>query len=185
MWSRLRPRWSKITFCVSRRRREMYSGHVRLSVCLSVCLSAVACRHKAKFHYASWFRAGSELVWSWFEPDSVMEFDLYCTDPDITGEMAGDAPLCIIGRICNRCTGFVAVTTARTRNVSECLYSLVPGFCLLILNIQKFRRDLETSRRHDNWMNLTWWRSACIGISFFCIQPHIKNKLVYYILRES
>ena len=33
---------------------------------------------KAKFHYASWFEAGSELFRSWsptsFEPDSVMEF---------------------------------------------------------------------------------------------------------------
>jgi len=29
---------------------------------------------KAKFHYASWFGAGSELVRSWFESDSVMEF---------------------------------------------------------------------------------------------------------------
>jgi len=33
---------------------------------------------KAKFRYASWFEAGSELVRSWsptsFEPDSVMEF---------------------------------------------------------------------------------------------------------------
>ena len=29
---------------------------------------------KAKFHYTSWFGAGSELVRSWFEPDSVMEF---------------------------------------------------------------------------------------------------------------
>jgi len=29
---------------------------------------------KAKFHYASWFGAGSKLVRSWFEPDSVMEF---------------------------------------------------------------------------------------------------------------
>ena len=27
---------------------------------------------KAKFHYASWLGAGSELVRSWFEPDSVM-----------------------------------------------------------------------------------------------------------------
>jgi len=27
-----------ITFCVSRRRRKMYSGHARLCVCLSVCL---------------------------------------------------------------------------------------------------------------------------------------------------
>ena len=27
-----------ITFCVSRRRRKMYCGHERASVCLSVCL---------------------------------------------------------------------------------------------------------------------------------------------------
>ena len=29
---------------------------------------------KARFHYASWFGAGSELVRSWFEPDSIMKF---------------------------------------------------------------------------------------------------------------
>jgi len=34
-----------ITFRVSRRRREMYCGHARLRVCLSVCLSAAACPH--------------------------------------------------------------------------------------------------------------------------------------------
>jgi len=44
------------------------------------------CRLKAKFHYASWFGAGSEpvrsrlgaslkLVRSWFDPNSVMELD--------------------------------------------------------------------------------------------------------------
>jgi len=34
---------------------------------------------QAKFHYASWFGAGSEseLVRSWFAPDSVMEFGFY------------------------------------------------------------------------------------------------------------
>ena len=31
----------------------------------------------AKFHYASWFGAGSKLVRSWFESDSVMEFGFY------------------------------------------------------------------------------------------------------------
>ena len=36
---------SIITFRVSRRRREMYCGHARLCVCLSVCLSAAACLH--------------------------------------------------------------------------------------------------------------------------------------------
>jgi len=30
---------------------------------------------KAKFHYAIWFKAGSKLIRSWFEPDSVMKFD--------------------------------------------------------------------------------------------------------------
>jgi len=34
-----------ITYRVSRRRREMYSGHARLCVCLSVCPSAAACTH--------------------------------------------------------------------------------------------------------------------------------------------
>jgi len=34
-----------ITFCVSRRRRKIYCGHPRLSVCLSVYLSAAACLH--------------------------------------------------------------------------------------------------------------------------------------------
>jgi len=32
-----------ITFRVSRRRREVYSGHARLCICL--CLSAAACPH--------------------------------------------------------------------------------------------------------------------------------------------
>ena len=34
-----------ITFRMSRRRREMYIGHARLSVCLSVCLSLAAFPH--------------------------------------------------------------------------------------------------------------------------------------------
>jgi len=34
-----------VTFRVSRRRREMYCGHARLCVCLSVCLFAAACLH--------------------------------------------------------------------------------------------------------------------------------------------
>jgi len=34
-----------ITYRVSRRRREMYCGHPRLCVCLSVCLFAAACLH--------------------------------------------------------------------------------------------------------------------------------------------
>jgi len=37
-----------ITFCMSRRRHEMYCGHPRLCVCLSVCLSAAACLHYCK-----------------------------------------------------------------------------------------------------------------------------------------
>jgi len=39
---------------------------------------------KAKFHYASWFGAGSEPVQSWFgassEPAIVMEFGFYWLD---------------------------------------------------------------------------------------------------------
>jgi len=52
-----------VTFRVSHRRREMYCGHPRLCVCMSVsvCLSAAACLH-------------------------------YCTEPDVTRGVAGDAP---------------------------------------------------------------------------------------------
>jgi len=46
-----------ITFRVSRRRREMYTGHARLCVCLSVCVSV--CLSLAASPY-------------------------YCTDPDVT-----------------------------------------------------------------------------------------------------
>jgi len=50
-------------------------------VCVSVCLSAATCLH-------------------------------YCTDPDVTWESGRDArPLSTIGRICNWCTGCVAMAT--------------------------------------------------------------------------
>ena len=56
-------------------------------------------------------------------------------DPDVTWRNGRgySCPLwlCTIGRICNRCTGFVAVITSRrARNVSECLYSL--DVCLVV-----------------------------------------------------
>ena len=43
-----------ITFRVSRRPREMYFGHARLCVCLSVCLSAAACQHYCTDPDVSW-----------------------------------------------------------------------------------------------------------------------------------
>jgi len=51
------------TFCVSRKRREMYRGHARLCVCLPVCVSV---RGRMPTHY--------------------------CTDPDVTWGVVGDAP---------------------------------------------------------------------------------------------
>jgi len=93
-----------ITFRVSHRQREMYIGHVRLCVHLSVCLSIAACPH-------------------------------YCTDLDVTLGNGGGAPwLCTIGRICNRCTDFVAMTTQheceRKMSLSACTRSM-PGFSLV------------------------------------------------------
>jgi len=59
-----------VTFRVSRRRREIYCGHARLCVCLSVsvCLSAAACLH-------------------------------YCTDPDVTWRSAILGGLAIGARV--------------------------------------------------------------------------------------
>ena len=83
-----------ITFRVSHRRREMHSGHGRQCVCLCVCLSFVSLPH-------------------------------YCTDPDVTEGMIGVPSSCaLLGGLQSvhrfRCYDNIA----RTRNVSECLYSL-------------------------------------------------------------
>jgi len=43
---------------VSRRRREMYSGHARLCVCMPVCLSAAACPHHCMDPDVTWGMVG-------------------------------------------------------------------------------------------------------------------------------
>jgi len=43
-----------VTFRVSRRPREMYCGHSRLCVCLSVCLSAAVCPHYCTDTNVTW-----------------------------------------------------------------------------------------------------------------------------------
>jgi len=64
-----------VTFGVRHSRGEMYIGHGRLCVCLSLAA-----------------------------------FSHYCMDPNVTWENGRGCPLVVysrIGRICNRCTGFV------------------------------------------------------------------------------
>jgi len=52
-----------ITFCMSRRRRQMYCGHARLCVCMSVCLSASVCPHYCTDPDVTWRRGrGYRLV---------------------------------------------------------------------------------------------------------------------------
>jgi len=79
---------------VSRRRREMYSGHARLCVCLSVCLSAVTCPH-------------------------------YCMEPDVTwGDSRGCRLVVHYRADLQSVHGLRSYDNiARTRSVSECLYS--------------------------------------------------------------
>jgi len=50
------------TFRVSRRRREMYIGHARLSVCLSVCLSVAAFAPYCTDPEVSWGNDRSALL---------------------------------------------------------------------------------------------------------------------------
>jgi len=92
-----------ITFRVSRRRREVHNGQGRLCVCLSVCLAV---------------------------------FPHYRTDPDVTRGEIGNGRGCFL--VAHYCADLQSVhgfrsydNIARTWNVSECLYSPVPGFASL------------------------------------------------------
>jgi len=84
-----------VTFCMRRRRREMYSDHARLSVCLCVCLSAAASPHYCTDPDVTWGngRGCPLVVQYWVDLQSVHGF--LCCD-----------------------------NTVRTRNVSEYLLVL-------------------------------------------------------------
>jgi len=69
-----------ITFCVSRRRREMYCGHARLCVCVCVCLSAAACLHYCTTDPGVTWRSGRGcpiVVHCWADLQSVNGWRCY------------------------------------------------------------------------------------------------------------
>jgi len=43
----------------------------------------------------------------------------YCTDPDVTWGSGRECSLCTIGRICNRCTGCIAMATLEMRGSAQ------------------------------------------------------------------
>jgi len=92
------------TFCVRHSQSEMYSGHVT-AVCVSVCLSLAAFPHYCMELDVSWGnRRGCDLVAHYWANLQLVD-------------------------------GFRSMTTQhRTRNVSECLYSLYAWFILLTAN---------------------------------------------------
>jgi len=88
----------KPTFGVRRSRGEMYIGHGRLCVCLSIAI----------LHY--------------------------CTDPDVSWRNGRGCPLVVhYGRLCNRCTDFVAMTTSPNSN---CQRVLVLALCLVAVIVR-------------------------------------------------
>jgi len=62
-----------VTFRVSRRPREMYCGHARLCVCMSVCLSAAACPRYCRDPDVTWGsgRGCPLVVHCWADLQSV------------------------------------------------------------------------------------------------------------------
>jgi len=75
------------TFRVSRRPREMYCGHARLCVCLSVCLSAVACPHYCTDSDVTWGsgRGCPLVVHYWTDLQSVHGMRCYDNIMDMRG----------------------------------------------------------------------------------------------------
>jgi len=74
----------------------------------------------------------------------------YCTDPDVTwGIMVGVSPTCaLLSRF--RCTGFVK-NIARTRNVSECLYSRSMPTYRYLRYLSKTTCNCERELAHRTW----------------------------------
>jgi len=74
-----------VTFCVSRRPREMYCGHARLCVCLYVCLSAAACPHYCTDPDVTWVtdRGCLLVVQCWADLQSVHR--LRCNTMEMRG----------------------------------------------------------------------------------------------------
>ena len=90
-----------VTFRVSRRRREMYCGHTRLCVCVSVSLSAAPCVHYCTDPDVTWEngRGCPLVVQYWADLLSVHVFCCYDNSPN-----------------------------AKCQRVSDCLYSLYVWF---------------------------------------------------------
>ena len=92
-----------ITFRVSRSRREMYIGHARLCVCLSVRGRMPTLPHGSGCNLGEWQRVPTSCA--------------------LLGGFAIGARVSLLDNI------------ARTRNVSECLYSLYAWLGLLLIRL--------------------------------------------------
>ena len=92
-------------------------------------------------------------------------------DPDVTYGNGRECLLSTIGQICNRCTGFVAITTQlRTRNVSECLYSLYACF----LQSTNFSRLIDQSINRAQLYCIAFTRQSLL---LYCTleSPHSRS----------
>jgi len=110
-----------IAFRVSRRRRQMYCGHARLCVCVSVCLSAVACPHYCMDPDVTWGsgRGYPLVVHCWADLQSVHGL---------------------------RCYGNIT----RTRNVSEyMLVMLVLALCLVYYVVINLNINVVVCNNHE------------------------------------
>jgi len=85
MWSIQYYSLYVITFCVSRRPREMYCGHARL--CLSVCLSAATCLHYCMDLDVTWWsdRGCPLVVHYWADLQSVHGLQCYGNTMEMRG----------------------------------------------------------------------------------------------------
>jgi len=96
---------------------------------VAICLPHSMCRCLAVFVYC--------LHFTWVVDDAkrivIMRVCLsaaaclhYCTDPGVTWGVVEDAPyLCSIGRICNQCTGCIAMTTQRKPYLQACVCPMI------------------------------------------------------------
>jgi len=121
-------------------------------------------------------------------------FPHYCTDPDVTWGMVEVPPSCALWGICNRCTGFVVITTYHERE----MLLVLALFLVYLLHKSLFTnkwysiKNRETSKHTYNESksggehNEQYRSVTCIyADSLFTMIQYVYTYIILFLVHEA